>query len=190
MELLGQRLEDVAKHWRWFVVIGIVMIISGFLAIYATPVATLTVVAVLGLLLMVAGLAQALFAIRITPWLGFFTMLLSGLLSMVVGYLFVTHPAISAVSLTLLLAVYFLVSGLFRILTAVVQRFSHWGWALASGIITLFLGVLVWSEWPISGFWIIGLFVGIDLIFAGTTTIATGIGLHQLIPDTRGRAAL
>jgi uncharacterized membrane protein HdeD (DUF308 family) len=188
MELLGQRLEDVASHWRWFIVVGILMVIAGFLAIYAAPIATLTVVAVLGIILMTIGLVQALFSIRITPWTGFFAMLLSGLLSMVVGYLFVTRPAITAVTMTLILAAYFMVSGLFRILTSVVQRFSHWGWVLANGIVTLLLGVLVWAEWPVSGIWIIGLFLGIDLIFAGTSSIATGIGLHQLIALPRGRA--
>lgn len=179
MDVLN-RWEDVAKYWGWFVAIGVLLIIIGILAINAAPIATLTVVTVLGILLLAAGLAQALFSIRISQWSGFFALLLSGLLSMVVGYLMITSPGLSALSLTLLLAAYFMVSGLFRILTAIVHRFHHWGWVLGNGIITLALGVLVWAQWPISGFWVLGLFVGIDLIFAGASSIATGIGLQRL----------
>jgi len=69
--------------------------------------------------------------------------------------------------LTLMLAAAFLVGGLVRIVVAVTERFSGWGWVLANGLIGILLGLLIWKHWPTESEWIIGLFVGIDLIFAG-----------------------
>jgi uncharacterized membrane protein HdeD (DUF308 family) len=67
----------------------------------------------------------------------------------------------------LMLAAAFFGSGLFRIIVALSERFYGWGWVLLNGIITLVLGILIWRGWPDAAFWVIGLFVGIDMLFAG-----------------------
>jgi uncharacterized membrane protein HdeD (DUF308 family) len=90
----------------------------------------------------------------------------------------VEQPKEGAIQLTLIIALFLIVSGIFRIVFAVVERFTGWGWVLLNGAVTLFLGMLIYKQWPLSGLWVIGLFIGIDLIFNGWAWIMLAIGLR------------
>ncbi|MGC8642883.1 MAG: HdeD family acid-resistance protein, partial [Isosphaeraceae bacterium] len=79
-----------------------------------------------------------------------------------------------------LLACALMVGGVCRIVGSLVHRFPHWGWICAGGVLNLILGTLIWQQWPLSGFWVIGLFVGIDMIFNGWTWIMLALRLKQL----------
>jgi len=79
-----------------------------------------------------------------------------------------------------LLAVFFFVEGLFRIVAALAGRFRHRGWVLFNGIITLLLGVMIWRQWPLDGLYVIGLFIGINLIFSGVGYIMLGMSVRQI----------
>ncbi len=115
-------------------------------------------------------------------WGGFLVNLLVGLLYIVTAFFIIDAPLEGAVALTLLLALMFFVSGLFRMVAALVLRYPMWGWSLASGIISVLLGVMIYRQWPASGLWVIGMFVGIELIFNGWTWIMLSLGLRAL-PD-------
>jgi uncharacterized membrane protein HdeD (DUF308 family) len=180
MDMFQHRSEEVAKLWGWFLALSVILVILGIVAISATVYTTLLTVLFLGALLMAAGIGQCVLAIRAPQWSGFFLNLLAGLLAMVLGYLFIQTPGATAVSLTLLMALYFIVSGLFKIFTALFHRFHQWGWMLGNGIVSLLLGILLWSQWPVSGFWAIGLFLGIDLLMAGTTWMILAFSLRKL----------
>jgi uncharacterized membrane protein HdeD (DUF308 family) len=180
MQLFQNRPEDIARNWGWFLALGILLFILGGFAISATVSATLITVFTLGIVLLIAGLGQCIMAIREPQWSGFFLNLLAGLLAMVMGYLFVQSTGVSAVTLTLLMAAYFMVSGLFKVFTAATHRFHQWGWMLLNGIAGLILGALLWAQWPISGLWAIGLFVGIDLVMMGIFWGIVGISLRRL----------
>ena len=73
-----------------------------------------------------------------------------------------------------------MVGGIFKIVAALSYRFAAWGWPLVSGIIDVVLGVMIWKEWPASALWVIGLFVGINLIFRGFNWIGLGMALRGL----------
>jgi len=109
--------------------------------------------------------------------------LLSGLLAIVVGLLFLRAPVDALLALTLLLACLLMVGGTFRIIAALTYRFGAWGWPLVSGVIDLILGILIWQEWPASAFWVIGLFVGISLVFRGVNWIGVGLAFRALPPS-------
>jgi len=109
--------------------------------------------------------------------------LLSGVLSIVVGLLFLRAPADAVLALTLLLACLLMVGGIFKIVAALTYRFAAWGWPLVSGVLDLILGVLIWLEWPASGLWVIGLFLGISLLFRGVNWIGLGMALRALPPS-------
>ena len=81
--------------------------------------------------------------------------------------MFITHPTATAVAVTLLLAAFYCISGIFKIIVSLTRPVVQWEWLLFSGIVSLALGLLIWAEWPAVGLWLIGLFIGIDLIFAG-----------------------
>lgn len=155
------------EYWGWFLGLGLLFIALGFLAVGASTAVTLGSVIFLGTLLLIGGVAQIAYTFSIREWSGFFISLLSGVLYSVVGFLMIVHPAESALSLTLVLAAFYIVGGIFRIIASLSARFEHWGWALFSGVIKLALGLLIWLGWPNTGLWIIGLFIGIDLIFYG-----------------------
>jgi len=158
---------SLREHWGWFLGLGLLFIVLGFLAVGASTAVTLGSVIFLGTLLLIGGVAQIAYTFSIREWSGFFISLLSGVLYGVVGFLMIVHPAESALSLTLVLAAFYIVGGIFRMIASLSARFEHWGWALFSGVIKLALGLLIWLGWPNTGLWVIGLFIGIDLIFYG-----------------------
>lgn len=161
-------MEALSRNWGWLLALGILMIILGLLAIAAPVVATIAVQFALGWILVVGGIAQGIHAFMARGWGGFLLQLLSALLYLVVGILLLVNPVGGALALTIVLAVFLIVEGAFKIILALrVRDHGGWGWLLASGLLSLVLGLLIWSEWPASGLWVIGLLVGIQLLFTG-----------------------
>jgi uncharacterized membrane protein HdeD (DUF308 family) len=171
-------LAALRRKWAWFVLLGLLLILVGMFALAAQVIASLATAVVIGWLLLFAGVAEIVGAFFSRRWNGFFLHLLSGLLSAVVGVFFIWAPVDAALTLTLLLACLLIVGGTFKIIAASTYRFEGWGWPLASGIIDLILGVMIWLSWPASGLWVIGLFVGISLVFRGFNWIGLGMALH------------
>ena len=177
---LRHELGALRGNWFWFVILGASLVVLGTVALGSVVVASLAAAAVIGVLLLLGGAAEAVGAFWCRGWSGFFLELLSGVLSIVVGLLFLRAPADALAALTLLLACFLMVGGFFKIVTAAVYRFAAWGWSLAGGIIDVILGQMIWQEWPASGLWVIGLFVGINLLFRGFNWIALGLALRSL----------
>jgi uncharacterized membrane protein HdeD (DUF308 family) len=173
-------IQEIAQHWKWFLGLGIVSIILGTFALGSSVLVTLASVVLFGWILLLMGGIEVGHAFWQRQWGGFFLHLVNGILSIVVGFLLATSPSASAVVLTLLLAMFFMAGGLFRIFTALMMRFPSWGWRLLNGIVTLVLGILIWNRWPVSGLWVIGLFVGIDLIFAGWSSVMLALAARRL----------
>src|SRR5438552_13468061 len=90
---------------------------------------------------------------QVRSWGGFFLHLLGGIVGVLIGLLVVTHPVAGALAWTLLFASFFTVIGLFRLIAATRLKFPNWGWAAFDGAVTLLLGILLWADWPWSGFW-------------------------------------
>ena len=88
--------------------------------------------------------------------------------------------ATAAALLTLILGASLLASGIMRIILAFsMKQETPWIWILLSGVITLLLGLLILAHWPVSSLYILGLFLGIDLVMAGAGWIGLGFGLHR-----------
>lgn len=173
-------IQEIAQHWKWFLGLGIVSIILGTFALGSSVLVTLASVVLFGWILLLMGGIEVGHSFWQRQWGGFFLHLVNGILSIVVGFLLATNPGASAVVLTLLLAMFFMAGGLFRILTALMMRFPSWGWRLLNGVVTLVPGILIWNQWPLSGLWVIGLFVGIDLIFSGWSSVMLALVARRL----------
>jgi uncharacterized membrane protein HdeD (DUF308 family) len=182
-------LEEVRRNWGWFLVLGIALIVLGVVALAMPHVATDITILTFGWLLIIGGAFEAVAAIEARRWSGFFLHLLGGVLYVVVGILLVANPGAGALTLTLLLAALYLVEGVFQVVGAVALRFPNWGWAVFGGLITALVGALIWAQWPSSAVWVIGLFVGIDLIFRGWAWVTLALAAHHLplISDPLGR---
>jgi uncharacterized membrane protein HdeD (DUF308 family) len=133
--------------------------------------ATLVTVVFIGWLLLIGGILSAVHAFWRKQWRGFFLDLATGILYVVAGLMIIGNPGAAALTLTLLIAMLLLVGGIFRIVVALSGHFEHRGWVLLNGIITAALGILIWRQWPLSGLWVIGLFVGIEMIFYGWSLV-------------------
>ena len=172
-------LEKLRGRSGWILAIGILLAMLGTIAIFAGVAATVATVMVFAWLLLFAGLAQRFHAFSHRDWQGFLLDLLLGVLYTVTGVLLLQSPIEGAATLTLLMAAFFLVSGLFRLGAAIGGGLPHGGWVALSGAINVVLGVLILAQWPASGLWVIGLFVGIDLVFGGWSLVALGLALRR-----------
>jgi uncharacterized membrane protein HdeD (DUF308 family) len=177
---LRHGLDTLRGNWFWFVLLGIALIVLGFVALGSVVIASLATALTIGMLILLGGCAETIGAFWCRGWSGFFLHLLSGVLSIVIGLLFLRAPINALLALTLLVACFLMVGGIFKIVAALSYRFGAWGWALAGGIIDLILGVLIWQEWPESALWVIGMFLGINLVFRGVNWIALGLALRAL----------
>ncbi len=140
--------KSVRDHWVLFLIEGIVLLILGFLAILIPPIATLAVTIFLGWLFLISGVVGLLttFGARHAP--GFWWSLLSAALAIAAGVVLLAWPVGGAVSLTLVLIVFFLVEGIASIMYALEHRqqlSGRWGWMLASGIVDLILAAMIFT---------------------------------------------
>ena len=177
--VLRHELEAIRAHWVWFLTLGIILIIVGTIAVGMPFVASLATALTLGSLLLFGGAAQLVGAFWTRDWSGFFLSLLMGVLYVVLGMMFVRHPTDAVVAMTLFLACALMVGGLFRIIGSLMYQFPHWGWTLVGGVVNLALGIMVWLQWPEASLWVIGLFVGIDLIFTGWTWVMLALAVRK-----------
>jgi uncharacterized membrane protein HdeD (DUF308 family) len=172
--------HEIVQYWGWFLAFGIGVLILGIVAVGRAVTATVVSMLFFGWLLVLASGIEIAQAVMVGHWAGFFHHLLAAILFGIAGLLLVTRPVISAEVLTLFMAMFFLVGGLFQIIGSIAVALPGWGWQVADGLITLVLGLLVLSQWPASGLWVIGLFIGIDLIFYGAAWIALALGLRGM----------
>jgi uncharacterized membrane protein HdeD (DUF308 family) len=180
--VLRHELEAIKAHWKGILALGIVLILVGTVAVIMPLAATLATAFVLGSLLLMAGVAQLIGSFWTREWSGFFLTLLMGILYVVLGVMIVRAPVKAELALTLLLACVLMVGGLFRIIGSLMYRFPHWGWTLAGGALNLVLGALIFELWPEAALWVIGLFVGIDLIFTGWTWVMLSLAVRKVKP--------
>jgi uncharacterized membrane protein HdeD (DUF308 family) len=160
-------------------VLGVLLIVVGLVAISASFIATLATVVILAILLMIGGIVEIVDAFLGRGWRGFWLHLLFGILYLVMGFIMVQRPLAAAAIFTLVLAAFLLVGGIFRIIVSLMERFHGWTWVLLNGIITFILGFLIWQEWPEAAYWVIGLFVGIDMLFDGWSLVITALTIRS-----------
>jgi len=159
--------ESTGNFRGWVIVAGMTLLVLGIAAVIYDATATIVSVVLFGWLLMLAGVMQIAHAFQVRAWSGFFLYLLDGIIRATVGTMLVLYPGSGAQALTLVLSFYFIVGGLFKTIGSIVLQFPSWGWSVASGLVSVTLGILLAMQWPVSGMWFIGFAVGLDLILYG-----------------------
>jgi uncharacterized membrane protein HdeD (DUF308 family) len=171
--------HSLSDQWWCFLLLGIALVVLGSLCIVDPLVPSLASTVFLGFLLIAAGIIQIVSSFWAGKWSGMLLHILVGVLYVVVGYMVVDAPVISMVVLTKFIAIFLIVAGVFRIVSALLVRFQDWGWVLLNGGVTLFLGVIINRQLPEAALWVIGLFLGIEMLFNGWTWVMLALGLRS-----------
>lgn len=169
-----------AVRWSWLMTLGVVMLVLGSLAIIFPVASSVSIDLLLGIVLTVGGVGRVISIFRSKGWGDFFLKLVVSAIYLVAGIMLLAYPLEGTLTITLLLAIFFLAQGVVNIVVSFIESgMRGWGWMLFNGIVSLILGALIWAELPSSAAWAIGLLVGIWLIFDGWAMISLSWLMHQ-----------
>jgi uncharacterized membrane protein HdeD (DUF308 family) len=178
---LGDSLRALRAKWGWIVALGVIFMIAGIIALGSVVMATVSAVLIVGIMMIMAGVAEIIAAFNVKEWgkAAFWGLL--GLLYVVAGVICFLNPFAAATVLTLFLGIALVFGGIVRMFLAWHMREAGkpWGWVVVSGIISLLLGLMIIAQWPYSSFFVLGIFLGIDLIFIGSGWLTIGLALRQ-----------
>ncbi|CFX01891.1 Hded protein [Candidatus Filomicrobium marinum] len=178
--------SDVAANWGWYLALGIISLIAGILAIAFPLIASIAVKILIGWLLILIGISQILQAFQTQRWRGAIVDFLLGALLFAAGCVLAFLPLTGLITLTLFLAIVFIVQGIFQIAISLQLRpIDGWGWLMFGGIIALGVGVLLALELPSSASWALGLLAGVNMIASGISYIALALTAKRLADSGR-----
>jgi uncharacterized membrane protein HdeD (DUF308 family) len=160
--------ETVKRYSLWYLIQGALLVVAGVLAIIYPIMSSVAVIIMLGWLLIISGVAQGISLVGARHVPHFWLQLISVILALLIGFLFLRDPAQGLLTVTLLLIVFFMIEGISKIVFALTIRpFPYWGWVLASGLIGVLLSLVLWASLPVTALWLVGLLLGIELISVG-----------------------
>jgi len=173
---------QVKKASTVAIVLSVLVILLGFAAIIVPEIAGLAVTLLIGWALLVAGVVEIVHAFGSRHGGNFALHLLIGILDVVVGAYLIIHPTAALVTLTLILAVVFVVDGISTLFYGFRLRPQPGsGWLLFDGLVSLVLGILIWSHWPMSSVWFIGTLIGIRLVLEGTGRLFAASAVRSVV---------
>ncbi len=182
-QLLEQEFRHLRSDWWWLFLYGILLVVCGMAAIVFPAVTTVAAMVVLAIVLMIAGVATIIHAFWAGKWSGMLGQLFVGILYVVVGFMIQDAPIKTGLGLTVIIAAFFIVVGGFRIVSSLAVRYPYWGWSLLNGIVTFLMGVVIYRLFeraPVSALWVLGLLIGIEMLFHGWTWIMLSLAVHHL----------
>lgn len=178
----GYDLQSMRSSWGWLLALGIVLLILGFIALSSTVATTLVSTVLLGIVLLIGGVMQFVWAFRGGGAAMVVLRVIVGIFFLLAGWALIARPSIAALTITFLLGIFFLIVGVMRMILALLERGQGWGWMMLGGFAALVLGILLFANWPVSGLYAIGIFIGIDLIFSGVSFIVSAFAVRDLPP--------
>jgi len=179
LQQMQQKMQEYLQmHWRLFLAEGVFFIILGLCAIVVPQFFTVAIVVFLGWILLFGGIVHVSRAFIFQNMPGFGGWLFMGALQVLVGLLFITKPVAGALTLTMLMTMFFALEGIAKISLALMMRpLANWGFILFSGLTALVFALIIWFSWSESAHWLLGLFLGINMVFLGWSLVK--ISLHH-----------
>ena len=171
---------EIARQWGWFLAFGIALGLLGLAAIIRSFAATVVSMVFFGWLLVFGGVIELIESFMVGHWAGFFLHLLAAVLLIFTGILFVSRPVLSAEVATLVMSFFFLAGGAYQVVVSLWSHVQGWGWQLFDGVLSMLMGGLLLSQWPLSGLWVIGFFVGISLLVRGFGWITLALAFRKM----------
>ena len=176
----AQSMKALHASSGWIIAFAIIAMLAGVIALGSVVTTTASAVFIVGIMLLVAGFAEIVTAFSAKGWGRFFFWLVLGALYVFAGLDCLFNPFRAATILTLMLGIVLMVAGILRIFLATQMRHgTPWGWVVFSGILTFLIGLMIVAQWPYSSFYVLGIFLGVDLIMIGSTWLAMGLALRR-----------
>lgn len=173
--------SQLKSSWIWMAIFAAISLVGGLLALANPFEATLAATLIAGWVFIAVGVLEIIQTFSIKGWGGFIWSLLLAVLMLAVGLSLVFNPLGGMVALTVLVAVLFITTGVVKILFAFSLRpISGWGWVLASGVVSLALGVMILLDMPWSATNILGILLGVELLSNGLLFLFVAMGLRNL----------
>ncbi|QDP26006.1 HdeD family acid-resistance protein [Bradyrhizobium cosmicum] len=174
--------QTVKSHWKAFLFEGILLVVLGVAALILPPLASLAIAIFLGWMFLISGIGGLIvtYWARSTP--GFWWSLISAALAVLAGALLLARPMQAVLTLTIVLGAYFLAEGIATIMYALEHRrelSGRWSWLLISGLVDIAISFMVITGLPSSAEWAIGVLVGINLLFGGSTLIGMALAARN-----------
>jgi len=178
---LGDSIKALRAKWGWIVALGVIFMIAGVIALGSVVAATESAVLIVGIMMIMAGVAEIIAAFNVKDWGKAIFWGLLGVLYVAAGIIAIMNPFAAATILTLFLGIALIAGGVVRMFLAWHMREAGkpWGWIVVSGIISVLLGAMIIAHWPYSSFYVLGIFLGIDLIFIGSSWLTIGLALKR-----------
>jgi len=173
-------LVHLQSKWWYLLVLGILITTCGLVALASPPLFTLFAVKILAALLFISGAAMVIASFWAGKWGATLVQLLVGILYVMAAVLMMDCVDTAIELLTLFIAIMFILVGLFRIVAALTVKYSQWGWALLNGVLTTLVGIIIYKNLPDSAIWVIGLLVGIEMLFNGLHWMMLGLAVRSL----------
>ncbi len=180
---IRHEMQELRDDWWLFLVLGLLLILCGAFVIVYPMFGAITFTVAIGAALIVAGVATIIGAFWSGHWSGFFLQMLVGIFYAVLGFAILDCPSDAISVMTLLIAAFFVVIGVFRIVVSLSLRFPGWGWALLAGVLTTMVGVIIFKTHESSQEWVIGLLVAVELIANGWYWTMLGLNIKDLPVD-------
>ena len=175
---MGNERRSAIEHLHW---LGIVLIALGVVAVLAPVVAGSALVIVIGFIMLIAGIVPIVRELKAEASMEKAMGLTLGIITALAGIAVIGHPLFGLAFLTLLLVIYFVAEGASKIVVSFRYKpAAGWKWLLASGVLSLLLGLLIWSQWPVSGMWAVGVLVGVNLLGTGLALVTLASTLKSL----------
>lgn len=173
-------INELHRKLGWYIALAIAMMVLGVLAIFVPYVATFAVEQMAGIAFAAGGIILVIHAFRWRISERFFFSFVLGLLYFAFGIFLLARPLAGVLALTMALAVFYLAVGVFKIISAFrIRQSSQWGWMLLSGLVSVFLSVAIWAGMPLTALWVVGLIVGIDLMFSGLALLMIMLAVRK-----------
>ncbi|MCS3725897.1 HdeD family acid-resistance protein [Bradyrhizobium betae] len=181
-QLQSAMTQTVKAHWKAFLFEGILLVVLGVAALVLPPLASLAIAIFLGWMFLISGIGGLIvtYWARSTP--GFWWSLISAALAVLAGALLLARPMQAVLTLTIVLGAYFLAEGIATIMYALEHRrelSGRWSWLLISGLLDIAISFMVITGLPSSAEWAIGVLVGINLLFGGSTLIGMALAARN-----------
>jgi uncharacterized membrane protein HdeD (DUF308 family) len=174
-------LGDLVHNWGWLLAQGILLVVLGTVGLGLTFFLTLATVFIFGVFLVIGGGVQIFQTFKCKGWGSILWHVLIAVLYVLAGLSVMADPLAASTLFTLLLAGALVGIGVVRLFMAFqVRGLKNWVWPLIGGIAAIVLGIMILARWPVSGFWVIGLFVAIEMIFSGWSYIFIALGAREV----------